>query len=152
MLPRRTDCLGSSQPSTLNDCPKAYLETYRERIHGLQAQDVMGAARRHFDSANSQIIVVGDRAQVAEQASLFGPVTEYDVQGNQVSRLNGRAANPVEATSERADLMAGVQILKPRTGGELSIARGFLFLIDFVASRSAQGTALAEEAAAGKAD
>jgi predicted Zn-dependent peptidase len=57
------------------------LETYRERIRRLAAEDVLAAARRHFDSANAQIILVGDRAKIGEQAALFGPVTEYDAHG-----------------------------------------------------------------------
>ena len=46
-----------------------------------RAGRVVAAARRHFDSANAQIVVVGDRAQIAEQAALFGPVTAYDASG-----------------------------------------------------------------------
>jgi hypothetical protein len=40
------------------------------------------AARRHFDSANAQIILVGDRDQIFDQAALFGPVTEYTANGH----------------------------------------------------------------------
>ena len=68
----------------LDKLPESYLETYRERIRALTAEDVMAAARRHFDSANAQIVVVGDRARIGEQAALFGPVTEYDAKGNEV--------------------------------------------------------------------
>ena len=42
---------------------------------------MLEAARRHFDSANAQIVVVGDREQIIDQAALFGPVTEYDASG-----------------------------------------------------------------------
>ena len=49
-----------------------------ESIRALTAEDVHAAARRHFDSANAQIVIVGDRAQVGEQAALFGEVTNYD--------------------------------------------------------------------------
>jgi zinc protease len=75
-----------SQLSTvfLDRLPEDYLETYRARIKALTADDILAAARRHFDSANEQIVLVGDRAQIAEQAALFGPVTEYDPQGNRV--------------------------------------------------------------------
>jgi len=66
----------------LDQLPEGYLETYRERIRALTAGDVVAAARRHFDSANAQIVVVGDRAQIGEQAALFGPVTHYDARGN----------------------------------------------------------------------
>jgi zinc protease len=75
-----------SQLSTvfLDRLPEDYLETYRARIQALTADDILAAARRHFDSANEQIVLVGDRTQIAEQAALFGPVTEYDPQGNRV--------------------------------------------------------------------
>ena len=75
-----------SQLSTvyLDRLPEDYLETYRARIHALTADDILAAARRHFDSANEQIVLVGDRAQIAEQAALFGPVTEHDAQGTRV--------------------------------------------------------------------
>ena len=81
--PRRMACSGSFRSVYLEKMPEDYLETYRERIRALTADDVLAAARRHFDSANAQIVVVGDRAQIAEQAALFGPVTEYDAQGKQ---------------------------------------------------------------------
>jgi zinc protease len=74
--------LGQLSTVYLDRLPEDYLETYRERIRALDAQDVMTAARRHFDSANAQIILVGDRERVADQGALFGQVTEYDAQGN----------------------------------------------------------------------
>ena len=75
--------LGQLSSVYLDRMPEDYLETYREKIRALTADDVLAAARRHFDSANAQIVIVGDRAQIAEQAALFGPVTEYDAQGKQ---------------------------------------------------------------------
>jgi len=76
-----------SQLSTvyLDQLPEDYLETYRDRIRQLTAGDVLAAARRHFDSANAQIVFVGDRDQIAAQAALFGPVTCYDTRGNVLS-------------------------------------------------------------------
>src|SRR5277367_4667261 len=76
--------LGQLSSVYLDRMPEDYLETYRARIRSLTADDVLAAARRHFDSANAQIVIVGDRAQIAEQAALFGPVTQYDAQGNRV--------------------------------------------------------------------
>ncbi|MGH9690838.1 MAG: M16 family metallopeptidase [Candidatus Acidiferrales bacterium] len=76
--------IGQLSTVYLDRLPETYLETYRERIRALTAQDVLDAARRYFDSANAEIVLVGDREQVAEQAALFGDVTEYDSQGNQV--------------------------------------------------------------------
>jgi zinc protease len=62
----------------LYDLPEDHLETFRQRVRALSAADVLAAARNYFDSANAQIIVVGDRGQIADQAKLFGEVTEYD--------------------------------------------------------------------------
>jgi zinc protease len=74
--------LGQLSTVFLDQLPEGYLETYRERIHALTADDVLAAARSHFDSANAQIVVVGDRSQIGDQAALFGPVTVYDARGN----------------------------------------------------------------------
>jgi predicted Zn-dependent peptidase len=65
----------------LDRLPEDYLEKYRERVRALTAEDVLAAARAWLDSANMQIVVVGDRAQIADQAALFGEVTCYDAQG-----------------------------------------------------------------------
>jgi zinc protease len=64
----------------LYQLPEDYLETYRNRVRALSAADVLAAARKYFDSANAQIIVVGDRGQIADQAALFGEVTEYSAE------------------------------------------------------------------------
>jgi zinc protease len=69
--------LGQLSTVYLDRLPDDYLETYREKIRALTADDVLLAARRHFDSANAQIVLVGDRDQIFDQANLFGPVTEY---------------------------------------------------------------------------
>ncbi len=66
----------------LNELAEDYLETYRERIRALTADDVLAAARKYLDSANAQIVLVGDRKEIAEQAALFGEVKVYDAQGN----------------------------------------------------------------------
>src|SRR6202521_5385814 len=73
---------GQLATSTLERLPEDYLETYRERILALTAADVLAAAQKYFDSANAQIVVVGDRAQLEAQAALFGPIEVYDAQGN----------------------------------------------------------------------
>ena len=72
----------ASQLSTvyLNELPESELETYRQRVRALSAADVLAAARAYLDSANAQIIVVGDRGQIGDQAGLFGEVTEYSAE------------------------------------------------------------------------
>jgi zinc protease len=69
----------------LNDLPDDYLETYRERVRALTPADLLATARKYFDSANMQIVVVGDRTQIEDQAKLFGDVEVYDAQGNRLS-------------------------------------------------------------------
>jgi zinc protease len=65
----------------LNDLPDDYLETYREKIRALTPEDLLNTARQYLDSANMQIVLVGDRAQIESQAHLFGEVEIYDAQG-----------------------------------------------------------------------
>jgi zinc protease len=77
--------LGQLSTVYLERLAEDYLETYRSRIHELTGADVMAAARRHFDSKDSEIVVVGDRNQIREQAALFGDVTEYTTQGFEVT-------------------------------------------------------------------
>ena len=75
-----------SQFSTveLNELPADYLETYREKVKALTAEDLLATARKYLDSANMQIVVVGDRAQIQEQAALFGEVEIYDAHGKRI--------------------------------------------------------------------
>jgi predicted Zn-dependent peptidase len=75
---------GQLATSTLERLPEDYLETYRERILALTAADVLDAAQKYFDSANAQIVIVGDRAQLEAQAALFGTLEVYDAQGNRI--------------------------------------------------------------------
>lgn len=73
--------IGQLSTVYLERLPEDYLEKYRDRVRALTAEDVLSSARRHFDSANAQIVLVGDRAQIGDQAALFGEVTTYDAQG-----------------------------------------------------------------------
>jgi zinc protease len=75
-----------SQFSTvaLNELPDDYLETYREKVRALTPEDLLATARKYLDSANMQIVVVGDRAQIEAQAALFGELEIYDAQGKRL--------------------------------------------------------------------
>jgi zinc protease len=76
-----------SQLSTvaLNELPDDYLETYRQKVRALTPEDLLATARKYLDSANMQIVVVGDRAQIESQAALFGELEIYDAQGTRLS-------------------------------------------------------------------
>jgi len=69
----------------LNELPEDYLETYRAKVRALRPEDVVDTARKYFDSANMQIVAVGDRSQIESQAALFGGVETYDAQGRKLS-------------------------------------------------------------------
>jgi zinc protease len=75
---------GQLATATLERLPGDYLETYRERILKLTSADVLAAARKYFDSANAQIVLVGDRAQIEKQAAQFGLPEVFDAQGNRI--------------------------------------------------------------------
>jgi zinc protease len=75
---------GQLATSTLERLPEDYLETYRERVLALTAADVLDASQKYFDSANAQIVIVGDRAQLEAQAALFGKLEVYDAQGDRI--------------------------------------------------------------------
>src|SRR5882762_3839716 len=68
----------------LRSLPVPDLETYRGKIRSITPADLMATARKYLDSANMQIVVVGDRAQIESQAVLFGDLTVFDSQGNQL--------------------------------------------------------------------
>jgi zinc protease len=76
-----------SQISTLalNELPDDYLETYRQKVRALTPADVLAAARTYFDSANMQIVIVGDRGQIESQAALFGELKVFDARGSLIS-------------------------------------------------------------------
>jgi zinc protease len=69
----------------LNELPDDYLETYRAKVRALTPEDLLTTARKYLDSANMQIVVVGDRAQIEAQAALFGEIEVFDAQGKRIS-------------------------------------------------------------------
>jgi zinc protease len=76
--------LGQLATVALNELPDDYLETYREKVRALTPDDLLATARKYLDSANMQIVVVGDRSHVESQAALFGEIEVYDAQGKRV--------------------------------------------------------------------
>jgi zinc protease len=84
-LPTQDGLLSQLATVALNDLPDDYLETYRERVRALTPDDLLLTARKYFDSANLQVVVVGDRTQIEPQAALFGDPDIYDVHGKRLS-------------------------------------------------------------------
>jgi zinc protease len=69
----------------LNELPDDYLESYRDKIRAMTPADLLATARKYLDSANMQIVVVGDRRQIEDQARLFGETEIYNAQGTLAS-------------------------------------------------------------------
>jgi zinc protease len=69
----------------LNDLPEDFLETYRQKVRALTPTDILQTARKYLDSANVQIVFVGDRAQIEPQAALFGDLEVFDAQGKRLA-------------------------------------------------------------------
>jgi len=68
----------------LNELPDDYLETYRDKVRALTPADLQATAQKYLDSANMQIVLVGDRSKIESQAALFGDLEIYDAQGNKL--------------------------------------------------------------------
>jgi zinc protease len=69
----------------LNELPDDYLETYRDKVRALTPADLQAAAQKYLDSANMQIVLVGDRTKIETQAGLFGDLEIHDAQGSRLS-------------------------------------------------------------------
>ena len=76
--------LGQLTNVLMEELPEDYLETFRDKIRAMKTEDVMAAARKYFDTANTQIVVVGDKNAIGEQAALFGEVETFDANGNRI--------------------------------------------------------------------
>ncbi len=84
-LATQNGLLGQIAVVALNDLPDDYLETYRAKVRALTPRDLLETSRKYLDSANMQIVVVGDRAQIESQAALFGELEVSDAQGKKLS-------------------------------------------------------------------
>ena len=75
-----------SQFSTVaqHELPDDYLETYRAKVRAVTSEGLLATARKYLDSANMQIVLAGDRAQIESQAALFGDLEIFDAQGSRL--------------------------------------------------------------------
>jgi zinc protease len=80
-LATQNGLLGQIAVVALNELPDDYLETYRAKVRALTPADLLETARQYLDSANMQVVVVGDRAQIEPQAALFGELEVFDAKG-----------------------------------------------------------------------
>jgi zinc protease len=83
-LATQNGLLGQIAVVALNELPDDYVETYRAKLRALTPVDLIETARKYLDSANMQIVVVGDRTQIESQAALFGDLEVFDAQGKRL--------------------------------------------------------------------
>lgn len=67
-----------------HELPDDYLETYRSKVRAVTSEELLATARKYLDSANLQVVLAGDRAQIESQAALFGETEIFDAQGDRV--------------------------------------------------------------------
>lgn len=65
-----------------------YVQTYRQRLQGVTAEQAQAAARQGMRADAALIVVVGDAAKIAEKLKAIGPVTVVDVDGKPIEETN----------------------------------------------------------------
>src|SRR5260221_632185 len=64
------------------DLPKNYLETYREQVNAVTAEDIQRVAHTHVTPDAAAIVIVGDAAEISEQVKPYADTIElYDTDG-----------------------------------------------------------------------
>ncbi len=65
------------------DLPDDYLQTYRDRINAVTAEDIQRVAQKYVRPEEAAIVIVGDAAETSEQVKPYAETIElYDTEGN----------------------------------------------------------------------
>jgi zinc protease len=65
------------------DLPDDYLQTYRDRINEVTAEDIQRVAQKYVRPEEAAIVIVGDAAETSEQVKPYSEAIElYDTEGN----------------------------------------------------------------------
>ena len=59
----------------IDELPRDFLQTFRDRVSALTPADIQRSAVRYFDTYRGAIVVVGDYTAIKEQLAPFGDVT-----------------------------------------------------------------------------
>ena len=65
----------------LYDLPENYLERYIDKLLAVSVDDVRRVARKHIDTDNLVISVVGDASKIKPELEYFAPIDVYDTAG-----------------------------------------------------------------------
>ena len=64
------------------DLPGDYLETYREQINAVTAEEIQGVAQAHVTPDRAAVVIVGDANEISEQVKPYAESIEiYDTDG-----------------------------------------------------------------------
>jgi zinc protease len=64
------------------DLPPDYLETYREQISAVTAEDIQRVAQTHVTPDQAAVVIVGDAAEISDQVKAYSDTIEvYDTDG-----------------------------------------------------------------------
>jgi zinc protease len=64
------------------DLPPDYLETYREQINAVTAEDIQRVAQTHVTPDQAAVVIVGDAAEINDQVKAYSDTIEvYDTDG-----------------------------------------------------------------------
>jgi predicted Zn-dependent peptidase len=72
---------GSILRSRMFNLPATFLETYRDHIEAVTAEQVQQAAQKYIQSANAVIVVVGDSKKLRAQLAPLGKLEVFDING-----------------------------------------------------------------------
>jgi zinc protease len=65
------------------DLPDDYLDTYRDRVNAVTAEDVQRVAQQHVTPDRAAIVIVGDAKEIEDQIKDYADTIErYDTEGN----------------------------------------------------------------------
>jgi zinc protease len=71
----------------LHALPEDYLQTYREKISAVTAEDVERVAKEYVQPETAAIVIVGDASEILPQAELYSNKVEiFDTNGNLLDR------------------------------------------------------------------
>jgi zinc protease len=75
---------GSILRSKMLGLPADFLETYRQRVEAVNAEQVQQAAQKYMQTADAVIVVVGDAKKLKGQLAALGKVESFDIHGKPI--------------------------------------------------------------------
>lgn len=91
-----TFALGLEDPRTIaryainiakDDLPKDYYKNYLKNIEKVTKDDVLNVSKKYIRPDIAHITMAGDKASNLDKLKKFGPVTVYDMYGNEVKEM-----------------------------------------------------------------